>query len=109
MKYKNYNADLKTKFSKKEKNTFVDKQYLIILTFPFKYHNNRKLAQLPKKYKDLGISICFSKNATKNSFFHCFFRPEDFIFSQWQDIMKNHTPILKELFKDIEAIKAAKN
>jgi hypothetical protein len=108
MKYKNYSALLKTKFSKKEKEVFVDKQYLIIITLPFKYHNNRKVNALPKKYKELQISICYSKNATKNSFFHCFFRPEDFIFSQWKDIMKNHTPILIELFKDIEAIKAAK-
>lgn len=67
----------KVKWTKREMKIFVDKSYLLILTFPLKDLDNKFVNSLPKIFPKLNISICFSKNATRNSFFHCYFRIEE--------------------------------
>jgi len=72
------------KLTKKEKEIFINKDYIIILTIPIKYLKSRKLNSIIKKYNNLNINLVFSKNATKNYFYHIWFEYEKYDYKIWK-------------------------
>lgn len=93
------------KYSKIEKEVFIDKKYLIFLTFPLKYASSKKILSIGKRYPEFNIAVVFSKDATDNSFYHCFFGAEDFIFNKIGEIMYYKKERLYDLFNEMEELK----
>jgi hypothetical protein len=76
------------KFNKKEKKIFIDKEYIIILTFPIKYLKSKKLNLIIKKYNYINISVVFSKNTNNKIYYHVWFEYEKQDYKTWSDNFK---------------------
>jgi hypothetical protein len=90
----------KPTLSKREKSVFLNKDFVVFLTFPMKFANNRRVSNLPKQFPNLAINCVFSKNATKNCFYHCMFSQEVLDANGTKDIMKENALYLTQLINE---------
>lgn len=88
------------KMTKIETETFVSKEFLIILTFPMwtaKYNFEKAFL---KRNSKLPISICYSNKCTKSGFYHYFFDPSSYKDEKWASILRNYTFELRDMQVD---------
>ena len=97
------------KFTKKEKDVFVNKQDVVLIVFPMKYAKNKKANTLPKRYPEFTLNILFSNNAQNNTFYYCFFGTDAYAMNLVSQKMKENAPQLIKLFAEIEEIKKSFN
>lgn len=95
---------MKIKHSKSEKETFLDKEFLMTITVPIKFINDRRIDRVVNKYKSIPLSLVYSKNAKKHMFYHCYFGVEDIIFSELDNVKALYSPMVSELFKELSQI-----
>jgi hypothetical protein len=93
------------KFTKREKDVFLDKSDVVIIVFPMRFCKNKRVNTIPKRYPSLTLNIVFSNNSTNNTFYYCFFGTTVYAMNLVSEKMKENTPELLRLFAEIEEIK----
>lgn len=91
---------------KSELKTFENKRFLMFITLPIKFKDNKKVNSIIKKYKEEQVVFVYSKDLKKTILYHCFFDPAAFILGTWnaENVEFNSNRNLPDMFVELYKI-----